>query len=189
MTEYFEKQEERENNKRIAADISRYGAEIIHSEIFEKAFHQKHHTNTTVGEHTLNVTASALRMCYALEKTGLHLDIRAVTVGALCHDLGIIGRYEKFANNRVCCRLHPVDSVKITKKLKPDLDQKTEEIIRCHMWPLNGWMPTSAEGYIISLADKYSSIRELLYQPGIPGLRRETIGMIMTDMIGAVEAA
>ena len=126
-------------------------------------------------------------MCYALEKTGLRLDKRAVTIGALCHDLGIIGRYEKFENNRICCRLHPIDSVRISRKLVPEIDHKTEEIIRCHMWPLNGWMPTSAEGYLITVADKYSSIRELLYRPALPLLRHETAGMILGALVcGAV---
>ena len=187
MTAYFKKQMDKESNRRIAADISAYGKEVIDSELFRKAFAQKHHTNTTVGEHTLNVTAAALRMCYALEKTGLRLDKRAVTIGALCHDLGIIGRYEKFENNRICCRLLPIDSVRISRKLVPEIDHKTEEIIRCHMWPLNGWMPTSAEGYLITVADKYSSIRELLYRPALPLLRHETAGMILGALVcGAV---
>jgi len=183
MTKYMSRQEMREVNQRIAADIGRYGTDIIHSDLFQSGFGQKHHTNTTVAEHTLNVTASALRMSYRLEKMGLKLDLRAVTVGALCHDLGIIGRYEKFANNRESLKLHPIDSVLVSRRLVPDMDHKTEEIIRCHMWPLNGWMPSSAEGYIITLADKYSSVRELLYRPSLPLLRRETMGMIMTAMI------
>ena len=162
MTAYFKKQMDKESNRRIAADISAYGKEVIDSDLFRKAFAQKHHTNTTVGEHTLNVTAAALR---------------------LCHDLGIIGRYEKFENNRVCCRLHPIDSVRISRKLVPEIDHKTEEIIRCHMWPLNGWMPTSAEGYLITVADKYSSIRELLYRPALPLLRHETVGMILGALV------
>ena len=188
MTAYFARQQEKEINRKIVADITTYGKNILDSDLFREAFLQKHHTNTTVGEHTLNVTASALRMCYMLEKTGLKLDERAVTVGALCHDLGIIGRYEKFENNRVCCRLHPLDSVRISEKLVPDIDHKTEEIIRCHMWPLNGWMPTSVEGYIITMADKYSSIRELLYRPKLPLLKRETAGMILNAMISGAAA-
>ena len=49
MTAYFKKQMDKESNRRIAADISAYGKEVIDSELFRKAFAQKHHTNTTVG--------------------------------------------------------------------------------------------------------------------------------------------
>ena len=85
-----------------------------------------------------------------------------------------------------CCRLHPLESVRVSKELIPSIDHKTEEIIRCHMWPLNGWMPTSAEGYIITVADKYASVREFLYRPHLPVLCREPVGMIMTAMLGGV---
>lgn len=183
MTKYFARQQNSEVNRRIACDIELYGADIIHSELFRQGYLQKHHTNTTVAEHTLNVTAAALRMCYRLEKMGMKLDLRAVTVGALCHDLGIIGRYEKFSGSRETLRLHPLASVRVADTLVPDIDHKTEDIIRCHMWLLNGWMPSSAEGYIITLADKYGSVRELLYHPGLPLLKRETVGMVMTAMI------
>ena len=57
---YIEKQEEREINLRIVSDIRTYGADVINSALFRKAFRQKHHTNSTVGEHTLNVTAAAI---------------------------------------------------------------------------------------------------------------------------------
>lgn len=188
MTEYCARQEEKETNKRIAHDILAYGGDIISSDLFRKGFSQKHHTNTTVAEHTLNVAASALRISYALEKTGVGVDIRAVTVGALCHDLGIIGRYEKFSDDRECLRLHPLDSVRAARELVPGIDHKTEEIIRCHMWPVNGWKPSSVEGYIITVADKYSSVRELLYRPRVPVLRHETAGMVLTAMISGAAA-
>ena len=124
-------------------------------------------------------------MCYGLEKAGVGLDKRAVTVGALCHDLGIIGRHEKFSSTYACWKLHPIDSVKVAKSLLPHIDSKTENIIRRHMWPLCMEMPNSAEGYVIVAADKYSSIRELLYRPGFPLLDHETEGMIVNAMLSS----
>lgn len=188
MTAYFEKQEEKEINRRIAADIRRYGKDIIGSDIFRRSFCQKHHTNMTVGEHTLNVTASALRICYRLQKAGLEPDLGAVTVGALCHDLGILGRDHKFQSTIACWKLHPADSVKVTKQLVPGLDKKTEEIIRRHMWPLTPAIPDSLEACILVAADKYSSMRELFYRPGMPLLRHETAGMIVYALIGGSAA-
>lgn len=156
----------------VKQDVHRYGAEIIHSPSFKKAMLQKHHYRSTVGEHSLRVTASSVRICHALEKLHVRTDKKSVVQGALCHDLGILGRHEKYKNNRICCVQHPKDSVKTARELIPDLDQKTERIIRRHMWPLGGEMPRSREEIIVSTADKYASAKDVVY--GIYEMARKT---------------
>lgn len=156
---------ERETQKsRIEQDVRRYGAEVLQSEIWERAMRQTHHNRWTVGSHSMSVCVAALRMSYWLEDNHICLvNHREIVQAALCHDLGIVGRYEKFPNNRVCCHQHPLDSAEIAKKIYPDISEKTFYTIRCHMWPLCIALPKTREAVIITLADKYVATGE-----GIP---------------------
>ena len=142
--------------RRYKNDIERYGSDILKSEELQHAYDQTHHTWSTVGEHTLRVAAASLAICYALRK--IH-----VVKGALCHDLGILGRYEKYKSNKECSRRHPADSVEIARKLVEDLPEKSADIIERHMWPAgHSKAPNSLECVIVSVADKYAAIKDLV---------------------------
>ena len=131
--------------KRYELDIERYGADVLDSEELQHAFQQTHHTWSTVGEHTLRVAAASLIICYALRKIHVRTDISAVVKGALCHDLGILGRDE------------------IARRLVEDLPEKSADIIERHMWPAgHSKMPNSLEGVIVSTADKYAAVKDLI---------------------------
>ena len=95
-TIYKQIKEKRDNRKkRIQKDISSYGSDILNSDELKEAYDQTHHLWSTVGEHTLRVTASSVMICYALRKLGIKANIPAVVIGSLCHDLGILRRDEK----------------------------------------------------------------------------------------------
>lgn len=156
--------DKRENRKaRIRSDIDRYGKEILESDEMKEAYDQTHHLWSTVGEHTLRVTLSSLMLTYALRKMKINVSVPAVVIGSLCHDLGILGRDSKFANNKEMSQEHPGESVKVAKELMAELPEKTEDIIERHMWPAGGSKaPNSLEGAIVSLADKYSAVKDLV---------------------------
>lgn len=163
-TIYRQIKEKRSNRKaRIASDIELYGGDILASEEIKEAYDQTHHLWSTVGEHTLRVTATSVMICYALKKLNIKVNIPVVVVGALCHDLGILGRDSKFESNRECSHEHPKESVKVAKELVPDLSDKSVDIIERHMWPAGGSQaPNSLEGMIVSSADKYSAVKDLV---------------------------
>ncbi|MCR5119008.1 MAG: HD domain-containing protein [Lachnospiraceae bacterium] len=151
------------NAKREAAvndNLQRYGKHILDSAEFTESFTQAHHIDTTVGDHTMYVSRTSLRICYYLNKLHIRTDMEDMVVGSLCHDLGIMGREDKFSNKRQCYREHPDDSVEVARKLNPELSTKTEKMIRNHMWPYTSGSPGSKEGYILVVADKYCSVRE-----------------------------
>jgi uncharacterized protein len=156
--------EKRENRKeRIQKDLKRYGDEVLQSEEMKKAFEQTHHKWSTVGEHTFRVAASSVMISYALRKLKINVSVPAVVVGALCHDLGILGRNEKYSSGKECSREHPRDSVEVARELLDDLPEKTENIIERHMWPIgDSKIPDSIEGAIVSVADKYSAVKDLI---------------------------
>lgn len=156
--------EKRENRKdRIRNDIERYGGEVLASEEMQKSYGQTHHRWSTVGEHTIRVAVTSVMICYALNKLNIKVNIPAVVVGSLCHDLGILGRSEKYSSARECSREHPKDSVAVARELVGELPDKAEDIIERHMWPIGqSEAPNSLEGVVVSVADKYSAVKDVI---------------------------
>ena len=152
-----------DRKKRISQDISRYGSDVLFSDELKESFDQTHHRWSTVGEHTLRVAASSLMISYALRKLNIKVNIPAVVIGSLCHDLGILGRDWKYESNKECSREHPSDSVKVARELIPDLTEHSADIIERHMWPAGeSKAPNSIEGVIVSAADKYSAVKDIV---------------------------
>ncbi len=152
----------REKQKeKIRKDLEKYGSRILDSDEMQQAFYQTHHTRSTVGEHTRRVAEKSLKICYALEKLHIRTDIPAVVAGSLCHDLGILGREEKYESDQECYRQHPADSIEVARKLVDDLPEKTQDIIERHMWPtVKSKAPNSLEGVIVSAADKVAAVED-----------------------------
>ena len=156
--------EKREDRKdRIKEDLMLYGDDVLKSDEMKKAFEQTHHQWSTVGEHTFRVAFSSVMICYALRKLNIKVSIPAVVVGALCHDLGILGRSEKFSSARECSREHPKESVELAREIVGEMPEKTEDIIERHMWPAGeSEVPNSLEGVVVSVADKYSAVKDIV---------------------------
>ena len=156
--------EKREDRKeRIKGDLMLYGNEVLQSEEMKQAFEQTHHNWSTVGEHTFRVAFTSVMICYALRKFNIKVNIPAVVIGALCHDLGILGRSEKYSSAKECSKEHPKESVEVARELVTDMPEKAEDIIERHMWPLGETeAPNSIEGVVVSVADKYSAVKDLV---------------------------
>ncbi|MGN1418076.1 MAG: HD domain-containing protein [Acutalibacteraceae bacterium] len=84
---------------------------------------------------------------------------------AMMHDLfyydwrdGTSGKWHRLHGYK-----HPHYAAMNAKELCPDLSKKEAEIISHHMWPLTIAPPTSVEGLVICLADKYCAANELRY--------------------------
>lgn len=153
----------KKDTREIYKVLLKHGKKVLYSEEFVRAFHQKHHYRTSVAEHTLQVAAISVRLCRFLKRHGIAVDERAAVRGALMHDLGMVGRREKYKNDVECSQRHPIESAKVARRLYPDLDQKTVDIIERHMWPVKPYpLPTSVESIVVSLADKWGSITDLL---------------------------
>ena len=156
--------EKRENRRdRIRNDLELYGEEVLNSEEMRQAFEQTHHTWSTVGEHTFRVAFTSVLISYALKKLNIKVSVPAVVVGALCHDLGILGRKNKFSSAKEMSREHPKDSVAVARELVGEMPDKTEDIIERHMWPAGqSKAPNSIEAAIVSAADKYSAVKDII---------------------------
>ncbi len=154
----------RERRKeQIRQELESYGSGILDSDEMREAYRQTHHTRCTVGEHTRRVAEHSLVICHALERLRIRTDIPAVVTGALCHDLGILGRDRKYASEKECLRRHSADSVLEAQKLIGELPEKTRDIIERHMWPTaQSKAPRSLEGMIVSVADKAAAVEDFI---------------------------
>ncbi|MBQ9632991.1 MAG: HD domain-containing protein [Lachnospiraceae bacterium] len=145
----------------IKAKIKRYGRDILSSDTFKRALEQVHHYDNSVGRHSLQVAWETLRVCKVLRQLGIEVDERKAVRAALLHDLGMIGREMKYANNYETSRKHPVDSLAVARKLVPDLDESMIQAIERHMFPIFAKPPTKAEAVAVCIADKLASIKEV----------------------------
>jgi uncharacterized protein len=128
----------------------------------KQAFDQTHHNWSTLGEHTMRVAMSSVMICYALRKLHIKVNIPVVVIGALCHDLGMLGR-EKYSSAKETSREHPKESVAVARELVEDLPEEAESVIERHMWPIGETeAPDSIEGVVVSVADKYNAVKDIV---------------------------
>lgn len=146
----------------IGREIARLGQGILCSSLFRKGFSQTHHKITTVGDHTLNVTICGDQISRFLERRGKSVNRANVVQGALLHDVGIIGRDEKYRDNHECGQRHAADSAVLSKELLPEVSPEIIEIVEHHMFPVTKIPPKSREGRIVVFADKYCAVMEWL---------------------------
>ena len=144
---------------RVRNIIIKYGSAILSTDTFKKTFEQKHHLHLTVGDHTLGVTEEAVRMCL---NRGIidSATLKNVVTASLCHDLGIMGRKEKFKNVIECHTMHPEESVKAYRELTGEDDPRVVNAILHHMFPIKPGRPKYVEGWILTAADKKASVKE-----------------------------
>ena len=162
--------EKRENRKeRIRNDLEVYGGEVLRSDEMKQAYDQTHHKWSTLGEHRMRVAMSSVMICYALRKLNSKVNIPAVVIGSLCHDLGMLGR-EKYSNIKEANTEHPKESVSVAKELVEEFPDEAESIIERHMWPLGETgAPDSIEGAIVSVADKYNAVKDIVKGSEVKG--------------------
>ena len=144
--------------KKISEEILKYGEPVLRSEAFQAAYHQTHHLKGNLADHILNVTIEGVNLCRRLQKKKIDVDERTVVLACLCHDLGMVGRDEKYESRLESWKQHPEESLKQAKEICPDLDETAAAAIATHMWPIAGKAPRTREGRIVLAADKYASM-------------------------------
>ncbi len=117
-----------------------------------------HHDYINRLTHVMSVTY----MSYALSKKA-GLDYKSATIGALLHDLFFYDWHDDDRVHRPHGYKHPRFALQQARKLTNNsLTHKEENIILRHMFPLTLTPPSSKEGVIVSLSDKYCATVELI---------------------------
>lgn len=154
--------------------IIKYGSQIICTEAFRETFDQTHHYRTTLGDHTLGVTVEAVKFCLRHGMTDEE-TLSNVVVSCLCHDLGLMGREEKYQNNLETLIRHPKQSAEVYMDLSGEENDRVLNSIRSHMFPLKTPVPRYKESWVLVLADKIGASLETLASPALTVEEREEL--------------
>lgn len=91
------------------------------------------------------------------------LDLISTLHGAILHDLVYYDWHQADdGSHRLHGFRHPGFAAVNARLLYPKLTEKERMIILRHMWPLTLVPPNSKEGLIVSMADKYCALQEML---------------------------
>ncbi len=146
-----------EEHNKIEEILSVYMKEPIVQEMKEYI----HHGAVSTYQHCVNV---ALVSFWINTRFKLNANLRALLTGAFLHDFYLYDWHIPDKSHKLHGYYHA--------KLACDnaihyfsIGEKEQEIIRCHMWPLNLFrIPSSREAMIVFISDKYCSIIESLLQ-------------------------
>ena len=140
----------RENNKEFQDIIK----EIIENETVQEMKKYPQHCDTNCFDHCYNVAYC----CYKVTKK-FHLDYRSATRAAMLHDLFLYNWREKSDRKGLHAFTHGKLACEIASGLF-ELNNKEKDMIKKHMWPLTPIPPKSIEGFILTIVDKYCTIKE-----------------------------
>ncbi|SEA00729.1 uncharacterized protein SAMN02745687_01391 [Lachnospiraceae bacterium NK3A20] len=120
------------------------------------------HGRVSTYEHCRNVA----RLSYDINRLlFLRSDLNVLLTGAMLHDFYL---YDWHRDDNGSHRLHGFTHAETARRNAEKyfhIDDKTSQVIYCHMWPLNlRRIPTSREAWIVCIADKCVSFHETLFQ-------------------------
>ena len=148
---------EMESNKFIMDLIMKYGRDIIYSPgmQLEKRFIQ--HGNVTCYDHSLSVAYMSI---WLANKLRINVDMSSLIRGALLHDYFLYDWHIPDKSHRLHVFHHAKTALKNAKR-DFTINEREENIIVTHMFPLNLRLPKYKESIIVSLADKICTICEV----------------------------
>ncbi len=149
--------------------------DIIKNEEFQKRKLYKHHGDISVYDHSLAVS----KLAYIMAKK-MNADYKSAAIGGLLHDF----YYKPWQNNKKKVSLFKKHGFVHAKEARdnsyiffPELmNDKIDNIILRHMFPLNKIPPKYLEGWIVTMADKYVSLevfKDIRKLPMLIGIRKE----------------
>ena len=155
------KQRRRELHDRYVERLMHhYGKDIIASDNFQLSDENIQHGDVSVKEHSLSVTRSSIRLAKFLKIRVSHRDLIR---GALLHDYFLYDWHiaDPTGQRKLHGFAHPGVALSNAEK-EYELSDKQRNIISRHMWPLTLKPPTCREAWLVTMADKYVSLKETL---------------------------
>lgn len=131
--------------------------DILENEEFIKRKEFRHHGNRSVYDHCLAVSI----LSYRISKK-FNLDYQSAAIGGLLHDF-YYNPWQEQKDKRPFFKKHGFahagEALENSKQNFPNLmNNRIEDIIKKHMFPLNIKPPVYKESWIITCVDKYVSM-------------------------------
>jgi uncharacterized protein len=140
----------KEDQQALSATLAPYLADEA---VQQMASYTQHGTVSTL-DHCKSVARLSLWICRRLH---LRVNTNALLVGALLHDFYL---YDWHGSGWRHSYLHP-ERARANAVAQFGVDEPTQHVIRCHMWPLGiTHVPTTKEAIVVNIADKIVSLRE-----------------------------
>ena len=134
--------------------------EILESEVFAQSKAYIQHGKISVFEHCRSVA----KLSFTLGNFFKVKDIKSLVRSALLHDFFLYDWHTPEKMWSLHGWTHPITAAKNAQKYFYAND-KEYSMIRTHMWPWTLFHPPShGEGWIIVMADKLISLKEILFQ-------------------------
>lgn len=141
--------------------------EILQSDEFQKRKQYKHHGDISVYDHSLAVS----KLAYILAKK-MNKDYKSAAIGGLLHDFYDKPWQENIEKKPLLQKhgfVHAKEAMINANKYFPNLmNEKINNIILRHMFPLNKIPPKYIESWLVSMADKYISLEVFLHPKSLP---------------------
>lgn len=132
-------------------------SELLKNEKVLKMKQYRQHHNISCFDHCLFVSYNTYLICKKHR-----LDYISAARAGLLHDLFLYD-WRKRENGRkgLHAFTHPKEALRQALTIT-ELNDKEQDIIENHMWPVTPKFPRYKETYIITLVDKYSAVAEAL---------------------------
>ena len=140
----------------LAAEFYGHIAELLENEAVLRLDSYVHHHCTTRLHHSLDVAYISFVIARFLR-----WDARSAARAGLLHDLFFYDRRQEEFMHTGHLRAHPKIALENARKICA-LNKREENAILRHMWLMSIRPPRYREGYIVTFADKYCALREVI---------------------------
>lgn len=128
--------------------------ELIQNETVLEMKKYRQHYETDCFEHCYRASYYCYRICKKLK-----LDYKSAARGAMLHDLFLYDWREKSDRKGLHAYTHGRCALENANKLF-ELNEKEQNMILRHMWPVTVMPPKYIEGFILTLVDKHCAMEE-----------------------------